>query len=484
MERNNNLPQPNIFKNNVPKDTENKAESQVENTDIPLTAFQQDFKEFEETLANDNSINTKDSSTKKKFDSAIYEALPQLLKRGCDILTDTSEKEVFLVGALGVVSGILPNVQGAYDGKFYGPHLYCYILARYGTGKGGLHFCKQLAYPIHQRKKEQFVEEQTAHEAKLIAYDMELKQYKKNGGTLPEQPAEAKQKLLFIPANNSKTGLFELLANNNERGIIFETEGDTIADAIKQDYGNYSDGFRKAFHHETISYFRRTGNEYVEILKPELAVVLSSTYDQLLNLIPNIQNGLFSRFLFYQLDGTSEFKNVFSKQKSNYPERFAELSKEFTEVHDSLNSLDHSLIIELTNEQQEKFLSTFRTWKNELGEYLNNDLDGTVNRLGLICFRLCVIFTTLRQFEHDQLFEKVLICQDVDFDNALKIVSVLKHQAISIYFQLPNPDKRVLKKGNPKKEKAIALRKDGMSYREIGKKLRASHSTIFGWCNS
>ena len=35
--------------------------------------------------------------------------------------------------------------------------------------------------------------------------------------------------------------------DNEGRGLMFETE-DTLAQAFKTDYGNYSDGFRKAFH--------------------------------------------------------------------------------------------------------------------------------------------------------------------------------------------------------------------------------------------
>ncbi|HAH23070.1 MAG TPA: DNA primase, partial [Prolixibacteraceae bacterium] len=83
---------------------------------------------------------------------------------------------------------------------------------------------------------------------------------------------------------------------------IFETEGDTLAQAFKSDYGNYSDGFRKAFHHETISYYRRTDREFVEIDNPCLSTVLSSTPKQVAILIPNAENGMLSRFIFYHMN--------------------------------------------------------------------------------------------------------------------------------------------------------------------------------------
>jgi len=81
--------------------------------------------------------------------------------------------------------------------------------------------------------------------------------------------------MLYIPANNSKSGIYQLLEENDDKGIMFESEGDTLADAIKQDYGSFSDTLRKAFHHENLDLFRRGNEELIEINKPELSVVLS-----------------------------------------------------------------------------------------------------------------------------------------------------------------------------------------------------------------
>lgn len=72
-----------------------------------------------------------------------------------------------------------------------------------------------------------------------------------------DKPQEPTLKMLVIPANNSATGLFQILNDNDGKGLIFETEGDTLAQTFKSEHGNYSDGFRKAFHHETITYNRR-----------------------------------------------------------------------------------------------------------------------------------------------------------------------------------------------------------------------------------
>ncbi|MDR1346193.1 MAG: DUF3987 domain-containing protein [Bacteroidales bacterium] len=60
-------------------------------------------------------------------------------------------------------------------------------------------------------------------------------------------------------------------------GLIFETEGDTLAQTFKSEHGNYSDDLRKAFHHETISYNCRKDREFVELQTPRLSALLSGT---------------------------------------------------------------------------------------------------------------------------------------------------------------------------------------------------------------
>ena len=83
--------------------------------------------------------------------------------------------------------------------------------------------------------------------------------------------------MLFIPANSSASDFFQLLFENEGRGLIFEPEGDTLSHAFKSDFSDYSDGLQKGFQHETISLFRKTDHEHFEIKKPCLAGVSSGT---------------------------------------------------------------------------------------------------------------------------------------------------------------------------------------------------------------
>ncbi|MCB0565399.1 MAG: DUF3987 domain-containing protein [Phaeodactylibacter sp.] len=440
-------------------------------------------KAFNFTIPEGTSLN--DTEEAPGFPQEVYNSLPKLLRQAClEVLKEEAEREAFLVGALGVVSGILPNIQGFYDQDFTGPNLYVYILATYGTGKGFLKFAKELAKPIHQQKRERAAQA-------LEEYQIELEESKNGKGQAP--PPRPGNFMLFLPANNSKTGLLQLLHENLGKGILFETETDTLADALATDYGNFSDLLRKAFHGETTTFYRRTEQEYREIEKPAFSVVLSSTFDQLIKLIPTIQNGLYSRFLFYQLQGSREFRNVFNREKEVYPEYFAKLGQEFLKIHDELEALPEPLQFRLQPHQEAQFVTLFDEWKHELGEITGADLDGMVNRLGLITFRIAMQFTALRAFENGSL-EDTLVCDEIDFQNALRIVATLRKNAIDIYYKLPRPkankEASELEKEFMGKAEQVALcrqmKTQGLTYAEIAEAVLndpKKKSKVFYWLN-
>ena len=427
-----------------------------------------------------NLDSLKNGFQEKSID-AMIKHLPEVLKTPCQYLVDEVEKEVFLIGALGVVSGILPNVKGNYSGKWISPNLYVYVLGGYGGGKGGLDFARELGKQIQENKSEQLAAANKQYEAEEVIYRKKIKAYNKGtdiAADPPEKPKRPPLTTLFIPANNSKSGLYQLLQENKNTGILFETEGDTLAEALKQDFGGFSDTLRKAFHHEYLDFFRRGNNEFVKILDPKLSVILSSTFDQLKALIPSDENGLFSRFLYYELKQNNEFANVFDDRKANYSVLFNEAGKEFQKIYDILEPLQKPLFFSLSYEQQKTFIKLFNIKKADLIKSTDVTMAGTANRLGVIAFRLMMIFTTLRAFESGKL-KDTIVCNDTDFNNALLLVDRFESHAKTVFDYLnQDPNKKTL---------VAELHKTGNSYRAISKAVWGDEthiSTVGKWINS
>ena len=262
----------------------------------------------------------------------------------------------------------------------------------------------------------------------------EYSQDKKNR----EPPQEPSIKTLLIPANSSATSVYQVLNDNGGVGLIFETEGDTLANTFKSDYGNFSDGFRKAFHHEMISYTRRKDREFVELTKPRLSALLSGTPKQILALIPDAENGLFSRFIFYNMNLRLEWRDVFSESPVSLDDYFIDLSQRYFQFYQMLQQTQ-PIRFSFSTTQQEQFNDFFGKVQQEYSAMFGMDIVASVRRLGLITFRLAMILTALRLMDGQSVAE-VIICNDTDFRTALIMAEVLIKHATNVFSKLPAAD--------------------------------------------
>lgn len=213
-------------------------------------------------------------------------------------------------------------------------------------------------------------------------------------------------------------------------------DGDTLANTFGSDYGNYSDGFRKAFHHETISYIRRKDREYVNIRTPRLSALLTGTPRQVHSLIPDAENGLFSRFIFYRLTTRPVWLDVFDSTLGQTHDRyFHTLGAEYHDYHRILSG-SAPLTFTLTAAQQTAFNDTFRQYQDTWRHLCGDGFIATVRRMGLITFRTAMILSSLRIMDTGDI-PPVLTCTEADFTTALTIAGILLQHSAAVYRELP-----------------------------------------------
>ncbi|ALJ03888.1 DNA primase [Pseudalgibacter alginicilyticus] len=406
----------------------------------------------------------------------VYNNLPQFLQQVVNPASGQEEKDILLLGALTAFSACFPKLFGIYDQRKVFSNLYLFVTAPASAGKGRLNQIKNLVDPVHKIKREQSKILKQQFQSETATYNMN-----KGKDENLEKPSKPPERMLFIPANNSVTGVYQLISDNEGRGLIFETEGDTLAQAFKSDYGNYSDGFRKAFHHETISYYRRTDREYVDIERPCLSTVLSGTPKQIQALVPNAENGLFSRFMFYYMNIKPTWKNVFQTGTANgLDEYYDQLGKDFFELYKTLKN-NPAIEVRLTTEQQQKFNVFFEKLQTKYLNLQPDDYIATVRRLGLIAFRIIMLFSVFRIMEDGDV-NQVRYCEDVDFENTLEMISVLVKHSSKVFNDLPMEQKQV-KRANRKERFLDALphQFSRQDYLNIADKNKIPHKTAEGY---
>lgn len=404
-------------------------------------------KPLKSTLLNSsNSLNQSTSAPIGTFSQSIRNQLPDILKRIVADAVSEVDADLLILGSLTVFSACLPNVYGVYDRREVFSNLFLYVTAQASAGKGRLSLCRHLAAPLHRELREQYRKSMEKYKQDQVQYVLN----KKNGDA--KEPEEPPFLTLFIPANSTATVVYQTLNQNNGVGLLFETEGDTLANAFNSDLGNYSDGFRKAFHHETISYLRKKDREYVEIQKPKFSAILSGTPEQVFNLIPSAENGLFSRFIFYVMPTEIVWHDMFDDSDGpTADELFKEIGKDFYRFHELLAA--QTVRFTLQPEQKQRFNAFFTQTQQEYAAVFGNDIIASVRRLGLILFRFTMILTVLREMdkgsfpsptpnEEGKKPESILICADADFDTALAMVKVLLQHTVAVFQALPRRTER------------------------------------------
>ena len=390
----------------------------------------QEHKKFEPKQKATDQEETQPEEQMPTLPDAVFDTIPEFLKHITQVATTKEERDILLLGSLVTLSVAFPKLIGKYGDNPVNTNLFIFISAKASAGKGILIHCRKLVEPIHLALRNQ---------AKIMKqqFEVDMQEYNANKGkdANTEKPQKPPQKMLFIPANNSATGFLEILGDSDKRGLIFETEGDTLAKAFKSDYGDFSDGFRNAFQHEPISYYRRTDKEYVEIDRPCLSALLSGTPKQITTLIPNAENGLFSRFMFYVMNMKLIWKDVFaSKTENGLDVHFEKLGNEFFSLYQTLQA-NPDVHFSLTPSQQLQFNQFFEKMQTLYVNIQEEEIISSVRRLGLIAYRIMMIFSALRIME-DGNIEQNIYCNDTDFQNTLDMITILVKHSSYVYSQI------------------------------------------------
>ena len=326
------------------------------------------------------------------FSTEVKNQLPPFFQEVVNTANSDAEADMMLMGTITTLSATLPNIYGIYDHNVVYPNLYLFVIAKASAGKGHLGLCKELVKPINKAQQ------------------------------------------LLIPANSSATAMYRQLWANDGNGLIFETEADTLNYAIKSNYGNFSDGLRKAFHHESINYLRRKDNEWIEIEEPHLSMVLSGTPLQSRRLIPSAENGLFSRFAILHLNHRSQWKNVFDSSELSYRAKYRELSYRLLNLYNRLMLCDTPIEFKLSEAQKEQFNNHFDMIHSCLTD--DENFTASVRRMGVIAYRIAMILSAMH-FEETETLPSEIECSENDFQTALTLSESLLEHALAHYQTLP-----------------------------------------------
>lgn len=374
---------------------------------------------------------------------AIYDSLPIALKQLLLTFPTKREKDVLLMGFLVILSNIIHRVQGRYGKKWVAANLFCFISAPASAGKGSLDYPSKIGGHLHEMFKDEY-------EIEYQNYLEELEQYNvaKEKGTKPIKP---NRKHFYLAADSSSAALHIAMKINQIFGVIFDTEIDTLTQVTKNEWGSLTETIRKAFAHEPIRMLRKNQEDSVDLSFSYLSVLMSGTPNQLASLLNNVENGFFSRLLFYSFPQSPKWADVFSDTTSDldilvkiFGWNFIDIAKVLlVPIDDDKSNL---IQFEFTAEQRNDFNNWFDEKYDQLNFIYGDDMAPSIKRLGVICFRIAMIFNVIRIIDFggttvanplEKLSNmKKLVCDDRDYTNAKLFIQTMLFHTINVYKQV------------------------------------------------
>lgn len=399
-----------------------KLASNYSSSTFSLNEIERTIKSAYENNVNEYGMFAKSAKTAKTklieddnpfIPESVYTSLPQTLKEACNVFTGR-EKDVFLTSALSVLSGGFYNIQGYYSNEVVFPNLFSFVVAPPASGKGSMKYAKQLGDCYHNFLLNESKEALKKYKKEKLLFDRKLKKAKTDQ-EIEEliEPKPPKINVFFIPADTSSSMLIKHLEDNDGLGCICETETDTISNALGKEWGGYSDILRKGFHAEVISKSRVKDLEYCEITEPKFSLTITGTPNQMDSLITSIEDGLFSRFLFYSFTSEPIWNDTYTLKITNSKK---EIFSNFSAILCDKFKSNEKQIFYMSEKQGNKLDKTFSDALNHNTSNYSSHVSGLTFRLGLMTFKIAMVLSALRSNESE------IYCSDEDFETAMCLV--------------------------------------------------------------
>ena len=371
----------------------------------------------------------------------LFAKLPPVIREAVRYYTDPRERDMGTLAACTVLSACVPGVYGYYRRKYVSPHIFTIEVAPAANGKGCIDEMRHLT--DHYATLIKTESEREEQEYLQALEDWEVKKAEKRGKReaiqVKDAPKPVHVRYLVVSSQLTKAKLLVHLRDNGEEGLLIaDSEIDTLVTATKQDYGQFDDILRKAFHHEPVSSSRKTDNEMILIEHPHVALLLAGTPGQFSRLIPDVENGLMSRLLLYTCRSCATWQDVSPEGGGgDFTKHIASLSEQVMEM--ALRLRKQKLQVGLTRSQWRLLNTRFAALLRESDLFGGEEFLSVVKRYGVITFRLCLLFTALEAAAEGDYIPGLRVCSDSHFEAALSITTTCLEHSRLLMTQLRHP---------------------------------------------
>ncbi len=398
------------------------------------------------------------------LDEEFFDSLPPLITDVLAHYPDRALRTQQLLALLTLMGTVTIHCRVSHDNRQYGTALMTLIYGSPASGKGRMTELLPLVRSIDRRVREDSRKERLRAERQIEAQRIKRQRMSKSRdiadsdierAVLAEEQIEVPLPRCHTMADNITVPAMLQYMKGSEPHALLLTASEllTIVQQSKTDFGNMRDLLLRAFHEEPMSYAIKTGQESIYLEHVRLGVLLSGTYSSLRQFMPTVDDGLPSRFLFYETPSVTDWRTPMSAaQSSEFNATIRRTAAIFDKLYTLLSRNDNSHhdtplpTLTLTDSQEQyidRAFSRMNDWY--LGYTGTEEILAAVRRRIIDAKRIILLLSLLRGYAHHESWDEVLAnpsitVDDDDIDTTLTLIGYLMRHSVSAFaFIQPDP---------------------------------------------
>lgn len=279
----------------------------------------------------------------------------------------------------------------------------------------------------------------------------------------------------------SKSRMLHNLKVNEERGMVMNTpELDILSSALNADYGRHTSFFRGIFHHEPLGQDFKVDSGAVVVEHPSLACNISATFGQLVTFINNIEDGMYSRFLFYLLPTLYEWVSPAPNRNGGKSDFESMMADKAVRLKDYFFKYNDRIVVDFTDEQWKMHEKTFGILMKSLEDSEKDGMKAIVARAGLISCRIAMTLCGVQIMEAGWKVNNY-VCPDEIMKAAIEITKICFRHSLHLTTIFRAKENREKLSSFHREDELLAVMPKEFSFTEFvdkGMKMGLSKSSI------
>ncbi len=396
---------------------------------------------------------------------AMVQCLPRMMSEPLSLYEDADVRTMLLMAMMPTLGSAMSNVRVRHERKLYSLGMMNVCVGPSASGKGAVGDVASLVDGINEVVCAESAQEMADYRKKHNRYARLNKQLDRAAksdiaelvdindiGEEVDEPQAPLRRMHKLPSKTTAANYYKLLyANRTNIGYLHIPELAELNAANRTAFGDFMYMMLAAQNEEPLHTARKTDDEDFRIEHTRLALVATGTESSVRAFIPNLEDGLSTRFLYHNLPAKSDVRDEMDEAMAEafndvYTHYRGQLTGIWKELRQFDGKTDEELPRLMLSDAQREMINEYY---HQLVNFIaltqpDKDLRAPIFRTRLNLYRMLMILSVLRRHEAmgtaEGLFaERLFTVTEDDLHWGLSYIFYTVMQTSALYNRLRAP---------------------------------------------